>query len=112
MIFPDVRISELKADLELKRREFDQSASGLKSSFAEYAQPINFFKKNPWAVLGSITSAMVAFKAATGLIKRRGWIGKLVSFVGVMLAKNVLPLATQSILAGLNAVYNKKKRRS
>lgn len=112
MIFPEVRLSELKADVELKRRQLENSSENIKASLSDLSRPLNFLKKNPLTALGGLVSTLVAFKAATGLFKKRGFLGKVAAFGGAMFARNVLPLATRGVLAGLDALYKKKKNRS
>jgi len=107
MIFPNVRISELKTDLSRKGQAFDESALAFKSTLLEHANPLSLLKKHPLFLVGGLGSVLAA---AGGIFKKRGWLGKIVSLCGTLLMRNILPLVAINLFGGLGGAAKKNRR--
>lgn len=109
MIFPDVRLSDLRKDAELKRGNLTQSAQAIKASLQEFAHPIALIKKHPFMLLGGLGAVVAVVKITGKLVKGRGWLGRIMSFGGIMLMKKVLPVAVNGLWTSLDNVQRKRR---
>ncbi len=113
MIFPPIRISELKSDTEIKKKRLHDSTAGLRDAALSHVSPMNFLKHPGW-ILGGIFSGIAAFKfgrqifgAVTSSKKKGGWTGRIMGLVGALIIKQVFPIATKAVLAGFQNFFGK-----
>lgn len=114
MIFPNVRISELRLDVEEKRERFQASRDRFKELLKEKVSPLTFLREHPKLIFGMLLSAASATKTMKRLLgrplgKKSGLgrflkIGWLLKFAGVgskLMGKAVLPVGLAAVRMAL-----------
>ncbi len=131
MIFPAMRLSDLRRDVADKRLAFDRSARDLKSEVKRKLSPLNLLKENPqWLIAPamSLFSAGTLGKFLVGLIPHRnghskngngskksqsGFLAGLLKFGGRTMFKSVTPLAFTAVkFAFKSALRSFRQRRA
>jgi hypothetical protein len=69
MIYPDIKISDLEKDLELKKLHLENSRNSFLDTAKTELHPITFFKNHKTAVLGTLIG-MVTFGKFFGKFSR------------------------------------------
>lgn len=107
MIFPHIRISDLKRDLESKERAFDYSRRIFGDRLRQKTKPIQFFRDHSKLLLGilfSLVTSIKFLKGTTGMflgkktknkifwkIIKAGWAWKLAKIMGGKSLKSMGP---------------------
>src|SRR5438552_3269202 len=84
MIFPNVRISELKKEVDAKRALYESSKTNLNILLKSKMRPLTFIKDHPQLILGSLftlfstTSTFGKTFGGSPFGGRKGLLGRLV----------------------------------
>lgn len=125
LIFPNLRISELKRDVEEKRRRLETSSHQLTSSvrqtIEDTSSPLSFIKKNPKLAIGAVVTTVTAVKAIQALFF--GGNGKkkksplsfskmdmamgLAKMGGTLFSKMFIPLTATAIQLAASSFFKK-----
>jgi hypothetical protein len=108
MIFPDVRISDLRRDVDSRSLAFDRSKDALTRALRKKFSLINLLKDHPQLWMGTAMSLFSIGKVGKvlGLIglknghingKKAGILGKIFRFGGRTAVRTVMPLAFSAL---------------
>ena len=123
MIFPDVRVSDLRRDVAAKRDFFERSQADLKRAIRRKFSLINILKEHPQIWMGAAFSLL----SATGVgklvglagaarnghskLKKSGLLGTLLRFGGRTAVRTVLPMALSAIKLAFKSAFKSRRDR-
>ena len=122
MIFPQVRISQLSRDVELKRAAFEDSKAGLRSAVRRKLSPLNLLKENPQWLIGAVMS--LAGVGGIGKLfgkftrnghssngKKSSLLGGLLRFGGRTVLRTVAPVAFSAVKFAFKSAFRSFRHR-
>lgn len=122
IIFPRLRISELKQDIVLKKQRLDSSTASVKQTVLEKVRPLNFLIENRRMILGAFTSAFTALTVVKRLRKKpkksetpadkpviSGWIRQLAGIGGILAIKTLAPAVISLVKYGVKNAFKNSR---
>jgi hypothetical protein len=102
VIFPDIRISELRRERDARERAFERSRQRLVSDLKDHTRPLTFIREHPQLIVSTLITLLSTPKVTGKALKffgvdtKKGLLGKLLRFgwllrafrLGVSLLKN------------------------
>ena len=121
VIFPRLRISDLKQDVVLKKQRLESSTASVKQSIREKAKPLSFLIENRKIIFGTLSSAFTALTVVKRLRKKpkksensadktasSGWIRQLAGMGGVIVLKTLAPALARLVKMGLKNAFKNR----
>lgn len=118
MMFPPVRLSELRADVTKKREKFNRSFDQFQAAAIDKTQSLNFVTKHPNLLIGAGLSALpIAFfigrklfkllspSKTFGFLTTLEWGFKLTRFAAGILGKTFFPVASELAKSFMQAAF-------
>lgn len=122
MIFPEVRISQLSRDVELKRAAFEESKNGVQRAVRRKLSPLNLLKENPQWIAGAVMS--LVGMGGIGKVfhvfgrnghssngKKSGLLASLLKFGGRTAMKTVAPVAFSAVKFAFKSAFRSFRHR-